>query len=228
MKASAKYGHGWTGVLSKSLLLLLACALAFGLAIPPSASAKTALHTEKPRLEYFLKPQACVGAEQSVTHELPPDYRQIYSETASDSLLVPEGKANLGVPRVASKDMLASPNRIRNKLDAWHRYEGDWAFKRWSKNYDTFQANRIRGKNFERIYQKRGLGIPDRKIPTPIGGRIPDVVDTPIFREIKSGDVSLSKFTRRQILKGFWLKEHLDCSLNGIFMAMSALVFVKS
>jgi hypothetical protein len=71
------------------------------------------------------------------------------------------------------------------------------------------QLNNSKGKWLENLYGKMGLGSPEGKMSTPIGDRIPDRIDGSILREIKSGDVSFSKFTRKQIYKYFWLKKNL-------------------
>ncbi len=117
MKAWGRNKHGRTGACTKALLLLMACIMAFGLVQPESAPGKTTFHAEKPHLEKFYEPQSCIGAEQSVTRELPPVYRQVYSETASDSLLVPGGGDLSGIE--LSKNTKSGVPRIKENFAQW-------------------------------------------------------------------------------------------------------------
>ena len=113
--------------------------------------------------------------------------------------------AGLSGPKVASNDILATPNRLQNKLAAWRRYDGDLSLGDWSKRYDQLQINAARGRWREQITRRLGLGEPGSRIYTPVGDRIPDAVDGAILREIKNGYVTFDKFTRKQIGKDFYL-----------------------
>ena len=114
--------------------------------------------------------------------------------------------AGLGAPRVASNDILATPNRLQNKLAAWRRYDGDLSLAQWSKRFDQLQINAARGRWREQITRRLGLGEPGGRFWTPVGGRIPDAVDGVILREIKDGYVMFRPFTRKQIGKDFYLQ----------------------
>src|SRR5690606_4139195 len=61
---------------------------------------------------------------------------------------IPYGNKTLRVRsanRTVSSDVLATPNRLQNKLAAWRRYDGDLSLSEWSRKYDQLQMNRLRG-----------------------------------------------------------------------------------
>jgi hypothetical protein len=106
----------------------------------------------------------------------------------------------LGLPKVASNDILATPNRLQNKRAAWKRYPGDLDLGDWSRRYDTLQGNRLRGKWAE------SLGTSGSRYDTPYGVRYVD--NAPAF-EIKTGYQSRTQFIRRQVLKDSWLMRNV-------------------
>jgi len=108
--------------------------------------------------------------------------------------------AGLGAPKVASNDILATPNRLQNKLAAWRRYDGDLSLAQWSKRYDQLQVNRLRGRWAE------SFGEAGQVYNTPYGRRI---VDNAPAIEIKSGYASRTKFIRRQVVKDMWLRRNV-------------------
>jgi len=122
--------------------------------------------------------------------------------------------AGLNAPKVASNDILATPNRLQNKLAAWQRYKAEKGltnytsdqFARWSKQYDQFAVNRSTGAWRESISRRMGLGEPGGRYHTPVGDRIPDAVDGIILNEIKNGRMTFTPFIRKQISKDFYLQ----------------------
>jgi hypothetical protein len=107
---------------------------------------------------------------------------------------------------VASNDILATPNRLQNKLAAWHRYEGTLSLKVWSMKYDVTQTNAARGRWREEISRRLGFGEKGGRIYTPIGARVSDAVTGVVLREIKDGYTSFSPSVRTQIGKDFFLQ----------------------
>jgi hypothetical protein len=98
--------------------------------------------------------------------------------------------------RTVSSDVLATPNRLQNKLAAWRRYDGDLSLSEWSRKYDQLQINRLRGSWAE------SFGEAGARYQTPYGVRI---VDNAPAIEIKTGYQSATRFIRRQIIKDSYL-----------------------
>jgi hypothetical protein len=96
-------------------------------------------------------------------------------------------------------DILALPNRLPEKLDAWKAYKASHPsadLAKWSRQHDQLQINNIVGRRAQLG------GAPGSRYMTPYGMR---VVDNAPATEIKTGYATLTKFHRLQIIKDSYL-----------------------